>query len=135
MNKFTVLLTALMSMSSYLHAQDQPTPPSLTTTNKGQIEISKDDKTTSISKVPNSPLINTITSVTKPSNITAQNDQNDEQRIDTSDITNSLSQADLDYIKAVNSNDKINSIESKIVNNEAISREELRILRQKNPNY
>lgn len=33
-----------------------------------------------------------------------------------------LSQADLDYIKAVNSNDKINSIESKIVNNEAISK-------------
>ncbi|MGQ1273675.1 hypothetical protein ACT43X_18825 (plasmid) [Acinetobacter baumannii] len=132
MNKFTVLLTALMSMSSYLHAQDQPTPPSLTTTNNGQIEVTKDDKTTSISKVPNSPLINTITSVTKPSNMTVQND---EQRIDTSDITNSLSQADLDYIKAVNSNDKINSIESKIVNNEAISREELRILRQKNPNY
>ena len=127
-----MLLTALMSMSSYLHAQDQPTPPSLTTTNNGQIEVTKDDKTTSISKVPNSPLINTITSVTKPSNMTVQND---EQRIDTSDITNSLSQADLDYIKAVNSNDKINSIESKIVNNEAISREELRILRQKNPNY
>ena len=46
-----------------------------------------------------------------------------------------LSQADLDYIKAVNSNDKINSIESKIVNNEVISKEELKILRQKNPNY
>lgn len=42
-----------------------------------------------------------------------------------------LSQADLDYIKAVNSNDKINSIESKIVNNEVISKEELKILRQK----
>ena len=40
-----------------------------------------------------------------------------------------LNQADLDYIKTVNSNDKINSIESKIVNNEVISKEELNILR------
>ena len=49
MNKSTLFLTVLMSMSSYLHAQDQPettptivetpvaieAPPSLTTTNKG----------------------------------------------------------------------------------------------------
>ena len=115
------------------------------TTKKGEIEVKTDGKTVSVSKAPESPLINTITTTQKT--LKAPEAKNSTKEIQSepvkkpvviyqaSEIMPELSQADLDYIKAVNSNDKINSIESKIVNNEVISKEELKILRQKNPNY
>lgn len=115
------------------------------TTKKGEIEVKTDGKTVSVSKAPDSPLINTVTtteqSVKAPDakqpvkEIQSKTVQEPVVIYQASEIMPELSQADLDYIKAVNSNDKINSIESKIVNNEAISKEELSILRQKNPNY
>ena len=115
------------------------------TTKKGEIEVKTDGKTVSVSKAPESPLINTVTTTQKT--LKAPEAKNSTKEIQSepvkkpvviyqaSEIMPELSQADLDYIKAVNSNDKINSIESKIVNNEVISKEELKILRQKNPNY
>ncbi|MFC3172613.1 hypothetical protein ACFOGQ_19460 [Acinetobacter vivianii] len=45
-----------------------------------------------------------------------------------------LSQEDMNYIKAVNANAQINAIESKVINQEAITKEELKVLRQRNPN-
>lgn len=115
------------------------------TTKKGEIEVKTDGKTVSVSKVPESPLINTVTTTEKTVKTTETKQSEKEIQAEpvkepvviyqASEIMPELSQADLDYIKAVNSNDKINSIESKIVNNEAISKDELKILRQKNPNY
>lgn len=115
------------------------------TTKKGEMEVKTDGKTVSVSKVPDSPLINTVTTTEQSVKAPEAKQPVKEIQSETvkepvviyqaSEIMPELSQADLDYIKAVNSNDKINSIESKIVNNEAISKEELSILRQKNPNY
>lgn len=144
MKKYALSLLGLISISSCIHAQDQEidtpvsiTPPSSLTTTQGQIEVKQDGTTVSISKVPSSPLANTITSVNKP--IIQEKETPKAEPADlkaqVSDIANSLSQADLDYLKAVNDNEKRSSIESKITNNEVISKDELKILRQKNPNY
>lgn len=115
------------------------------TTKKGEMEIKTDGKTVSISKAPESPLINTV--ITTQKNLKDLETKNPAKEIQAeiikkpvviyqaTEIMPELSQSDLDYIKAVNSNDTINSIESKIVNNEVISKEELKILRQKNPTY
>ncbi|HEE5902723.1 TPA: hypothetical protein R7P95_003531, partial [Acinetobacter baumannii] len=57
-----------------------------------------------------------------------------EQIYSAEDVMPELSQEDLNYIKAVNANAQINSIESKVINQEAITKEELKVLRQRNPN-
>lgn len=115
------------------------------TTKKGEMEIKTDGKTVSISKAPESPLINTVITTQKTlKDLETKNPAKEIQAeiikkpvviYQATEIMPELSQSDLDYIKAVNSNDTINSIESKIVNNEVISKEELKILRQKNPTY
>jgi hypothetical protein len=51
------------------------------------------------------------------------------------EVVPELSNEDLSYINAVNQNEKINHIESKIANNEPITQQELKIIRTKNPNY
>ena len=58
-----------------------------------------------------------------------------DQRVDTSDITNNLSQADIDYIRAVNDSEERTYIESKVANNEVLTEKELKTLRKINPNY
>ena len=146
MKKSIISFLGLISISNYIYANPQLAstpvaiePPISLTTKQGQIEVKTNEKTLSVSKAPNSPLINTVTSISKPVEETTAvqkvQSSSEENRIDTSDITNSLSQADLDYIKAVNESEKRTNIESKITNNEAISKDELRILRKTYPNY
>ena len=152
MKKIIIPALALIAFNTYAETTQNGTETPVAieintslTTKKGEIEVKTDGKTVSVSKAPESPLINTITTTQKT--LKAPEAKNSTKEIQSepvkkpvviyqaSEIMPELSQADLDYIKAVNSNDKINSIESKIVNNEAISKEELKILRQKNPNY
>ena len=153
MKKIIIPVLALIAFNTYAETTQNGTETPVAieikhtslTTKKGEIEVKTDGKTVSVSKAPESPLINTITTTQKT--LKAPEAKNSTKEIQSepvkkpvviyqaSEIMPELSQADLDYIKAVNSNDKINSIESKIVNNEAISKEELKILRQKNPNY
>ena len=153
MKKIIIPALALIAFNTYAETTQNGTETPVAieikhtslTTKKGEIEVKTDGKTVSVSKAPESPLINTITTTQKT--LKAPEAKNSTKEIQSepvkkpvviyqaSEIMPELSQADLDYIKAVNSNDKINSIESKIVNNEVISKEELKILRQKNPNY
>ena len=153
MNKIIIPVLALIAFNTYAETTQNGTETPVAieikhtslTTKKGEIEVKTDGKTVSVSKAPESPLINTVTTTQKT--LKAPEAKNSTKEIQSepvkkpvviyqaSEIMPELSQADLDYIKAVNSNDKINSIESKIVNNEVISKEELKILRQKNPNY
>ena len=153
MKKIIIPVLALIAFNTYAETTQNGTETPVAieikhtslTTNKGEIEVKTDGKTVSVSKAPESPLINTVTTTQKT--LKAPEAKNSTKEIQSepvkkpvviyqaSEIMPELSQADLDYIKAVNSNDKINSIESKIVNNEVISKEELKILRQKNPNY
>ena len=153
MKKIIIPVLALIAFNTYAETTQNGTETPVAieikhtslTTKKGEIEVKTDGKTVSVSKAPESPLINTITTTQKT--LKAPEAKNSTKEIQSepvkkpvviyqaSEIMPELSQADLDYIKAVNSNDKINSIESKIVNNEVISKEELKILRQKNPNY
>ena len=152
MKKIIIPALALIAFNTYAETTQNGTETPVAieintslTTKKGEIEVKTDGKTVSVSKAPESPLINTVTTTQKT--LKAPEAKNSTKEIQSepvkkpvviyqaSEIMPELSQADLDYIKAVNSNDKINSIESKIVNNEAISKEELKILRQKNPNY
>ena len=153
MKKIIIPVLALIAFNTYAEtAQNSAETPvaieashTSLTTKKGEIEVKKDGKTVSVSKAPESPLINTVTTTQTTSKAPEAKQVVKEIQskpvkepvviYQASEIMPELSQADLDYIKAVNSNDKINSIESKIVNNEAISKEELKILRQKNPNY
>lgn len=153
MKKIIIPVLALIAFNTYAETTQNGTETPVAieikhtslTTKKGEIEFKTDGKTVSVSKAPESPLINTVTTTQKT--LKAPEAKNSTKEIQSepvkkpvviyqaSEIMPELSQADLDYIKAVNSNDKINSIESKIVNNEVISKEELKILRQKNPNY
>lgn len=153
MKKIIIPALALIAFNTYAETTQNGTETPVAieikhtslTTKKGEIEVKTDGKTVSVSKAPESPLINTITTTQKT--LKAPEAKNSTKEIQSepvkkpvviyqaSEIMPELSQADLDYIKAVNSNDKINSIESKIVNKEVISKEELKILRQKNPNY
>lgn len=153
MKKIIIPVLALITFNTYAETTQNGTETPVAieikhtslTTKKGEIEVKTDGKTVSVSKAPESPLINTVTTTQKT--LKAPEAKNSTKEIQSepvkkpvviyqaSEIMPELSQADLDYIKAVNSNDKINSIESKIVNNEVISKEELKILRQKNPNY
>ena len=153
MKKIIIPVFALIAFNTYAETTQNGTETPVAieikhtslTTKKGEIEVKTDGKTVSVSKAPESPLINTVTTTQKT--LKAPEAKNSTKEIQSepvkkpvviyqaSEIMPELSQADLDYIKAVNSNDKINSIESKIVNNEVISKEELKILRQKNPNY
>ena len=153
MKKIIIPVLALIAFNTYAETTQNGTETPVAieikhtslTTKKGEIEVKTDGKTVSVSKAPESPLINTITTTQKT--LKAPEAKNSTKEIQSepvkkpaviyqaSEIMPELSQADLDYIKAVNSNDKINSIESKIVNKEVISKEELKILRQKNPNY
>ncbi|AYO52215.1 MULTISPECIES: hypothetical protein [Acinetobacter] len=153
MKKIIIPVLALIAFNTYAETTQNGTETPVAieikhtslTTKKGEIEVKTDGKTVSVSKAPESPLINTVTTTQKT--LKAPEAKNSTKEIQSepvkkpvviyqaSEIMPELSQADLDYIKAVNSNDKINSIESKIVNNEVISKEELKILRQKNPNY
>ena len=153
MKKIIIPALALIAFNTYAETTQNGTETPVAieikhtslTTKKGEIEVKTDGKTVSVSKAPESPLINTVTTTQKT--LKAPEAKNSTKEIQSepvkkpvviyqaSEIMPELSQADLDYIKAVNSNDKINSIESKIVNNEVISKEELKILRQKNPNY
>ncbi|AXQ20594.1 hypothetical protein BEN71_00130 (plasmid) [Acinetobacter wuhouensis] len=153
MKKIIIPVLALIAFNTYAETTQNGTKTPVAieikhtslTTKKGEIEVKTDGKTVSVSKAPESPLINTVTTTQKT--LKAPEAKNSTKEIQSepvkkpvviyqaSEIMPELSQADLDYIKAVNSNDKINSIESKIVNNEVISKEELKILRQKNPNY
>ena len=152
MKKIIIPVLALIAFNTYAETTQNGTETPVAieintslTTKKGEIEVKTDGKTVSVSKAPESPLINTVTTTQKT--LKAPEAKNSTKEIQSepvkkpvviyqaSEIMPELSQADLDYIKAVNSNDKINSIESKIVNKEVISKEELKILRQKNPNY
>ena len=153
MKKIIIPVLALIAFNTYAETTQNGTETPIAieishtslTTKKGEMEVKTDGKTVSVSKAPASPLINTVTTTQKT--LKAPEAKNPAKEIQSepvkkplviyqaSEIMPELSQADLDYIKAVNSNDKINSIESKIVNNEVISKEELKILRQKNPNY
>lgn len=153
MKKIIIPVLALIAFNTYAETTQNGTETPIAieishtslTTKKGEMEVKTDGKTISVSKAPASPLINTVTTTQKT--LKAPEAKNPAKEIQSepvkkplviyqaSEIMPELSQADLDYIKAVNSNDKINSIESKIVNNEVISKEELKILRQKNPNY
>lgn len=153
MKKIIIPVLALIAFNTYAETTQNGTETPVAieikhtslTTKKGEIEVKTDGKTVSVSKAPESPLINTVTTTQKT--LKAPEAKNSTKEIQSepvkkpvviyqaSEIMPELSQADLDYIKAVNSNDKINSIESKIANNEVISKEELKILRQKNPNY
>ncbi len=153
MKKIIIPVLALVAFNTYAETAQNGTETPVAieishtslTTKKGEMEVKTDGKTVSVSKAPASPLINTVTTTQKT--LKAPEAKNPAKEIlsepikkpvviyQASEIMPELSQADLDYIKAVNSNNKINSIESKIVNNEAISKEELKILRQKNPNY
>ena len=152
MKKIIIPALALIAFNTYAETTQNGTETPVAieintslTTKKGEIEVKTDGKTVSVSKAPESPLINTVTTTQKT--LKAPEAKNSTKEIQSepvkkpvviyqaSEIMPELSQADLDYIKAVNSNDKINSIESKIVNKEVISKEELKILRQKNPNY
>ena len=153
MRRIIIPVLALIAVNTYAETAQNGTETPVAieashtslTTKKGEIEVKKDGKTVSVSKVPESPLINTVTTTQTTSKAPEAKQVVKEIQSEpvkepvviyqASEIMPELSQADLDYIKAVNSNDKINSIESKIVNNEAISKEELKILRQKNPNY
>jgi alpha-L-arabinofuranosidase len=149
MKKIIIPVLALIAFNTYAETTQNGTETPVAieikhtslTTKKGEIEVKTDGKTVSVSKAPESPLINTVTTTQKT--LKAPEAKNSTKEIQSepvkkpvviyqaSEIMPELSQADLDYIKAVNSNDKINSIESKIVNNEVISKEELKILRQK----
>ncbi|PTM32975.1 hypothetical protein DA103_25550, partial [Enterobacter cloacae] len=95
-----------------------------------------DEKTVSLSKALNSPLINTVTTTT--TEVKAEKKiQTKQTRVipKIHEVVPELSNEDLAYINAVNQNEKINYIESKITNNEPITKEELKIIRTKNPNY
>lgn len=131
--------------------------PSLTAT-KGTLEVKTDAKTVTVSQSPNSPLATTITKTEvkagtevqkapeaiKPSPVkpepqvvtvkAAPAKQPVEQIYSAEDVMPELSQEDMNYIKAVNANAQINAIESKVINQEAITKEELKVLRQRNPN-
>lgn len=147
MKKIIIPALALIAFNTYAETTQNGTETPVAieintslTTKKGEIEVKTDGKTVSVSKAPESPLINTITTTQKT--LKAPEAKNSTKEIQSepvkkpvviyqaSEIMPELSQADLDYIKAVNSNDKINSIESKIVNKEVISKEELKILRR-----
>lgn len=104
----TILFLSLISISSYLFADNQ-------TTEKTTTIEHHNNKAADASKPLVSPVVNTGTKG--------------------ADTSNALSQADLDYIKAVNDSEKRTSIESKVINNEVITKEELDILRSLNPNY
>src|SRR5690606_32381112 len=107
----------------------------------GKIEVKTKDKTISISKTPDSPLTNTITKIetSVKTDVTTPSKEIQTAPVEAqiihqaSDVLPELSQADLDYIKAVNAHDKVNTIESKILNQEVITNNELKILRKKNP--
>lgn len=130
MKLLNIPLLAILSMNT-VYAQDQPIK--LTAEDK-QLEVTKDGNTTTVSKVTDSPMTNTVMLVKRSNGNPINNDESN-QGIDTSDITDNLSQSDIAYINAVNSNEKKSSIESKIVNNEAITEAELKALRKMNPNY
>lgn len=103
------------------------------TTNKGQIEVKTETKSVAVSKAVDAPQATTITKTTQSIESKTTPKQTVIYQIE--EPEQQLSQADLDYINAVNVSEKINTIESKIINNKAISKEELKILRQHNPNY
>lgn len=130
MKLLTIPLLAILSINT-VYAQDQPIK--LTAEDK-QIEVTKDGNTTTVSKVTDSPMTNTVMLVKRSNGSNIDNDESN-PGIDTSDITDNLSQSDIAYINAVNANEKKSSLESKIVNNEAITEAELKVLRKMNPNY
>ncbi|ENX24882.1 hypothetical protein F892_00032 [Acinetobacter vivianii] len=133
--------------------------PSLTAA-KGTLEVKTDAKTVTVSQSPNSPLATTITKTEvkagtevkkapeaiKPSPVKPEPEpqvatvkaapakEPVEQIYSAEDVMPELSQEDMNYIKAVNANAQINAIESKVINQEAITKEELKVLRQRNPN-
>ncbi len=122
----------------YSHAETINTQPKAVglITSKGSIEVKTDEKTVSLSKALNSPLINTVTTTT--TEVKAEKKiQTKQTRVipKIHEVVPELSNEDLAYINAVNQNEKINYIESKITNNEPITKEELKIIRTKNPNY
>lgn len=111
----------------YSHAETINTQPKAVglTTSKGSIEVKTDEKTVSLSKALNSPLINTVTTTT--TEVKAEKKiQTKQTRVipKIHEVVPELSNEDLAYINAVNQNEKINYIESKITNNEPITKEE-----------
>lgn len=150
MKKLLITSVALIALNTHAqtvqNATETPvireTGKASVTTEQGKIEVKTKDKTISISKTPDSPLTNTITKietsvktdVTIPSKEIQTAPVEAQIIYQASDVLSELSQADLDYIKAVNAHDKVNTIESKIVNQEVITNDELKILRKKNPN-
>ncbi|UYF73854.1 hypothetical protein [Acinetobacter ursingii] len=137
MKKILVPMAALFTLG-YSHAATVNTQPETVglTTSKGSIEVKTDEKTVSLSKAPNSPLINTVTTTTTEVK-TKKEIQTEPTRVipQVREVVPELSNEDLSYINAVNQNEKINHIESKIANNEPITQQELKIIRTKNPNY
>ena len=112
------------------------------TTDQGEVEVKKNGETVFISKATNSPQVNTIikTSI-RPKEPEAKEPEakepevKEDLRYQANAMLSELSDNDLEYIKVVNMNEKINTIESKVANKEVLTKEELRILRQKNPEY
>lgn len=127
MKKIIIPVLALIAFNTYAETTQNGTETPVAieikhtslTTKKGEIEVKTDGKTVSVSKAPESPLINTVTTTQKT--LKAPEAKNSTKEIQSepvkkpvviyqaSEIMPELSQADLDYIKAVNSNDKINS--------------------------
>ncbi|WP_336149026.1 hypothetical protein [Acinetobacter radioresistens] len=137
MKKILVPMITLFTLD-YSHAETINTQPKAVglITSKGSIEVKTDEKTVSLSKALNSPLINTVTTTT--TEVKAEKKiQTKQTRVipKIHEVVPELSNEDLAYINAVNQNEKINYIESKITNNEPITKEELKIIRTKNPNY